>query len=473
MANIFVIDDNGTVREGVSAVLEKAGHRVTSFTGGKLAIEEFAKRPDDIDMVITDLKMEPVGGMEVLREVRLLEPSALVLLITAHGSVKTAVEAMQQGAFDFIEKPFPAELLRSKVQRCLEVREERKRGRKLEHENDYLRRELRGGGADDALARIIGESEPVVRLKRQIVKVAPSDATVHIHGESGSGKELVATALHELSGRRRGPLVKVNCGAIADTLLESELFGHEKGAFTDAGRRRLGRFELADGGTLFLDEIGDVSPSMQVKLLRVLQDRTFERVGGERSIVCDVRVVTATNKDLAAEVKAGRFREDLYYRLNIIPLTVAPLRERSGDIAALAQHFLERALTKSLLPPHRLTESALAALTSYRWPGNVRELENVIEQAVVLSDGPDIGVTDLSAHVLGGSRGDHLSLPEGDRSLPELLDAIERQLILRAYDKAGGVKTEAARLLGIKTPALYYKLEKYGIGEVHSRSSES
>jgi two-component system response regulator HydG len=296
---------------------------------------------------------------------------------------------------------------------------------------------------------------------------------VHIHGESGSGKELVATALHELSGRRRGPLVKVNCGAIADTLLESELFGHEKGAFTDAGRRRLGRFELADGGTLFLDEIGDVSPSMQVKLLRVLQDRTFERVGGERSIVCDVRVVTATNKDLAAEVKAGRFREDLYYRLNIIPLTVAPLRERAGDIAALAQHFLARAVERSRLPAHRLTESALAALTSYRWPGNVRELENVIEQAVVLSDGEEIGVADLSAHVVGGARGDQLSIPEGDRSLPELLDAIERQLILRAYDKAGGVKTEAARLLGIKTPALYYKLEKYGIGEVQSRSSES
>lgn len=472
MAHIYVIDDNSTVREGISAVLEKEGHRVTSFTGGRLAVEEFAKRPDEADLIITDLKMEPVGGMEVLREVRRLEPSVMVMLITAHGSVKTAVEAMQQGAFDFLEKPFPAELLRSKVQRCLEVLADRNRGRRLEVENDYLRRELRGG-SEEALERIIGRSEPVQRLKRQIAKVAPSDATVLIHGESGTGKELVATALHELSDRRRGPLVKVNCGAMQDTLLESELFGHEKGAFTDASRRRIGRFELAEGGTLFLDEIGDVSPAMQVKLLRVLQERTFERVGGERSIRCDVRVVTATNKDLAAEVKAGRFREDLYYRLNIIPLTVPPLRERATDIPELALHFLKRAATKSRLPIPAVSASAMAALSAYRWPGNVRELENVMEQAVVLADGPEIAVADLSAHVVGGSRGEQLRIPEGDRSLPELLDAIERQLILRAYEQAGGVKTEAARLLGIKTPALYYKLEKYGIGEVQSRSSDS
>lgn len=472
MAHIYVIDDNSTVREGISAVLEKEGHRVTSFTGGRLAVEEFAKRPDEADLIITDLKMEPVGGMEVLREVRRLEPSVMVMLITAHGSVKTAVEAMQQGAFDFLEKPFPAELLRSKVQRCLEVLADRNRGRRLEDENDYLRRELRGG-SEEALERIIGRSEPVQRLKRQIAKVAPSDATVLIHGESGTGKELVATALHELSDRRRGPLVKVNCGAMQDTLLESELFGHEKGAFTDASRRRIGRFELAEGGTLFLDEIGDVSPAMQVKLLRVLQERTFERVGGERSIRCDVRVVTATNKDLAAEVKAGRFREDLYYRLNIIPLTVPPLRDRATDIPELALHFLKRAATKSRLPIPAVSASAMAALSAYRWPGNVRELENVMEQAVVLADGPEIAVADLSAHVVGGSRGEQLRIPEGDRSLPELLDAIERQLILRAYEQAGGVKTEAARLLGIKTPALYYKLEKYGIGEVQSRSSDS
>ena len=472
MAHIFVIDDNSTVREGISAVLEKEGYRVTSFTGGRLAIDEFAMRPEEIDLIITDLKMEPVGGMEVLREVRRLEPSVMVMLITAHGSVKTAVESMQQGAFDFIEKPFPAELLRSKVVRCLEVLADRKRGHRLASENDYLRRELRGS-SDEALERIIGGSEPMVRLKRQIAKVAASEATVLVHGESGTGKELVATALHELSDRRRGPLVKVNCGAMQDTLLESELFGHEKGAFTDASRRRIGRFELADGGTLFLDEIGDVSPAMQVKLLRVLQERTFERVGGERSITCDVRVVSATNKDLAAEVKAGRFREDLYYRLNIIPLTVPPLRERPSDIPELVQHFLKRAATRSRLQLPRVSAAAMAALGAYRWPGNVRELENVMEQAVVLADGPEIGVADLSAHVVGGARGEQLRIPEGERSLPETLDAIERQLILRAYEQSGGVKTEAARLLGIKTPALYYKLEKYGIGEVQSRSSES
>jgi two-component system response regulator HydG len=297
---------------------------------------------------------------------------------------------------------------------------------------------------------------------------------VHVFGESGTGKELVASAIHELSPRRDGPFVKVNCGAIQDTLLESELFGHEKGAFTDAVKRRVGRFELADGGTLFLDEIGDITPAMQVKLLRVLQERTFDRVGGEKPVTVDVRVITATNKDLQAEVAAGRFREDLYYRLSIIPLHLPSLRERRADIPQLAQHFLARLARRTRSRATGFRDEALAALQSYSWPGNVRELENVVEQVLVFAEDPLIGVKDLPGHILGGARSDSLAIPEGERSLPELLDDLERQLILRAYERAGGVKTETARLLGIKTPALYYKLEKYGIGEIQSRTvSES
>jgi two-component system response regulator HydG len=397
------------------------------------------------------------------------------MIMTAHGSVKTAVEAMQAGAFDFIEKPFPADLLKTKLERCIEVRQQRRAAGRLERENAYLREELRGAPpGHDPLARLVGEAEPMQRLKKLIARVAPTDSTVHVFGESGTGKELVASAIHELSPRRDGPFVKVNCGAIQDTLLESELFGHEKGAFTDAVKRRVGRFELADGGTLFLDEIGDITPAMQVKLLRVLQERTFDRVGGEKPVTVDVRVITATNKDLQAEVAAGRFREDLYYRLSIIPLHLPSLRERRADIPQLAQHFLARLARRTRSRATGFRDEALAALQSYSWPGNVRELENVVEQVLVFAEDPLIGVKDLPGHILGGARSDSLAIPEGERSLPELLDDLERQLILRAYERAGGVKTETARLLGIKTPALYYKLEKYGIGEIQSRTvSES
>src|SRR6185312_6125956 len=290
-------------------------------------------------------------------------------------------------------------------------------------------------------------------------------------------------AIHQRSrrGTTGSPFIKVNCGALAETLLESELFGHEKGAFTGAIKRKLGRFELADGGTLFLDEIGDISPAMQTKLLRVLQERVFERVGGEASIKVDVRVVSATNKDLAKEVAEGRFREDLYYRLQVVPITISPLRERKGDIPLLVDHFLRRLAPKTNPRVTGIDDAALSRLMAYRWPGNVRELENVIEQSLVFSDGERLSTEALPAALRGDAvrsdatvpAGDRLPVPSGEMALPDLLDDLERQLILKAYTQAKGVKTETARLLGIKTSALYYKLEKYGIGTIESRGDKA
>jgi two-component system response regulator HydG len=306
-----------------------------------------------------------------------------------------------------------------------------------------------------------------------IEKVAPTDASVYIFGESGTGKELVARAIHARSKRAQGPFVKVNCGALTETLLESELFGHEKGAFTGAVKRKLGRFELADKGTLFLDEIGDVSPGLQLKLLRVLQEREFERVGGEETIKVDVRVLSATHRDIQAEVAAGRFREDLFYRLHVVPCTVPALRERKDDIPRLATHFIAKLGPRTNPAVKSLGDAALARLCAYGWPGNVRELENVIEQALVFAEGEVIDVGALPASVRGGLPDNALALPPSEMSLPDILEDLERQLIQRAYDKSGGVKTETARLLGIKTSALYYKLEKYGIGVIESRGDKA
>ncbi len=465
MATILVIDDNETIREGLAHVVKKMGHLPLVAKSGKEGLERFKQTP--ADFVITDLKMEGIDGVEVLRSVRELDADCPAMIVTAFGTVETAVEAMKLGAFDFLIKPFAPEVVRLKVERALELRAARRAKGRLEAENAYLR-----GEESQRFGELVGGSQEMRKIFAVVERVAPTDTSVAIYGESGTGKELVARAIHQRSKRAQQAFIKVNCGALAETLLESELFGHEKGAFTGAIKRKLGRFELADGGTLFLDEIGDVSAAMQTKLLRVLQEREFERVGGEASVKVDVRVISATNKDLAKEVAEARFREDLYYRLQIVPITIAPLRERKGDIPSLVEHFIQRLAPKTNPQVRGIDDAALARLLAYRWPGNVRELENVIEQALVFSDGERISADALPAALRGesasaaavSSGADALPVPSGEMALPDLLDDLERQLILKAYTQAKGVKTETARLLGIKTSALYYKLEKYGIG---------
>ncbi|MBW2730751.1 MAG: sigma-54-dependent Fis family transcriptional regulator [Deltaproteobacteria bacterium] len=456
MATVLVIDDNETIRVGLKQVIGKMHHKVLIAASGAQGLEQL--KSAEVDFVVTDLKMEGIGGVEVLEAVAEHDPDCPTMIITAFGTVETAVEAMKLGAFDFLQKPFTPEVVRLKVQRALELRAERKARRRLESENDYLRAETKQRVGD-----LVGDAAAMAPIFRVIGKVAPTNSSVLIQGESGTGKELVAHAIHQGSRRAENPFIKVNCGALTDSLLESELFGHEKGAFTGAVKRRLGRFELADGGTLLLDEVGEVSPAMQLKLLRVLQEREFERVGGERTIHVDVRLISATNKDLAEEVRQGRFREDLYYRLHVIPIIVPPLRERRDDIALLTKHFIHKLAPHTNPQVSGIDDEALARLMTYGWPGNVRELENAIEQALVFADGNSIGVDALPQQLVGDARRSGLTLPKEQTSLPEILEDLERQLIVKAFKEANGVKTETARKLGIKTSALYYKLEKYGI----------
>jgi two-component system, NtrC family, response regulator HydG len=472
MARVLIIDDNETMREGLGATVRRMGHEAVLAASGDEGLRQFVAARGAVDFVITDLKMDGRGGLDVVKAVTERDPDCPVMIVTAFGTVETAVEAMRLGTFDFLQKPFAPEVVRLKVARALELRAERRARERAEAETAALR--------DDAaraycFSEIVGDTPSMRAVFALIEKVAPTDASVYIHGESGTGKELVARAIHARSKRASGPFVKVNCGALAETLLESELFGHERGSFTGAVKRKLGRFELADKGTLFLDEIGDVSPGLQLKLLRVLREREFERVGGEETIKVDVRVISATHRDIGADVATGRFREDLFYRLHVVPCEVPPLRDRKEDIPRLVAHFVAKLgpRTNPAIDPIRgISDAALARLGLYNWPGNVRELENVIEQALVFAEGSAIDVGALPASVRGGIPENALALPGGEMSLPDVLEDLERQLIQRAYDRSGGVKTETARLLGIKTSALYYKLEKYGIGTIESRADK-
>jgi two-component system response regulator HydG len=460
MARVLIIDDHDTMREGMAVTLKKQGHDVAAVRGGADGVAAYQKQP--FDAVVTDLKMEPMNGVEVVRRLRAVDAEAVVMVVSAYGTIEAAVAAMQEGACDFITKPFPPEVLRAKVDKALELRATRRQVTKLTAHNEALNQD-----AAKAAGQLVGSGEPMQKLVGMVRKAAATDATVLVTGESGTGKELVARMVHDLSPRKAGAFIVVHCAALAETLLESELFGHERGSFTGAVKRKLGRFELADGGTLFLDEIGEISPTLQTKLLRVLQEKEIQRVGGEETLKVDVRVVSATNRDLKTEVQKGRFREDLFYRLHIIPLHIPALRERPEDIPQLAHHFLEKAAPKVGRRMKGITPAALEKLGRYPWPGNVRELENVIEQAMVFAEGDALDVVDLPAafHAPDGrhaATATGLPVPHGDRPLPDILEDLERQLIQRAYEKAGGVKTETARLLGIKTSALYYKLEKYG-----------
>ncbi len=470
MPRVLVIDDHDAMREGMAVTLKKQGHEISAVRSGVEGLAAYTKAP--YDLVVTDLKMEQMDGLEVVRRLRAQDPEAVVMVVTAHGTIETAVTAMQLGAYDFITKPFPPEVLRAKVDKGLELAATRRQVVRLKAENEVL-----SADAAAAAGSLVGNSEPMQKLVSMIRRAAATDATVLVHGESGTGKELVARMIHDLSPRKDGPFVVVHCAALAETLLESELFGHERGSFTGAVKRKLGRFELADRGTLFLDEVGEISASTQTKLLRVLQEKEIQRVGGEETLKVDVRVVSATHRDLKAEVARGRFREDLYYRLHIIPLEIPALRDRPEDIPQLARHFVSRYAPKVNRAVASLSPAALAALARYPWPGNVRELENVIEQALVFAEKAELDESDLPASLQGpGARAavsaGNIPVPHGDRPLPDILEDIERQLIQRAYEKANGVKTETARLLGIKTSALYYKLEKYGFIQKGERPSE-
>ena len=458
MSNILVIEDNDTMRDGMQMIIEKMGHTVFGARNGYEGLKIFEE--NSIDFVLTDLKMEGMSGIDVLEKIRAKDPEALVTIITAFGTIETAVEAMQKGSIDFITKPFSQDLLRAKVNMALGIKNLSTTNRRLIQENEYLRSEEE---AEYNPREIVGNSEKMTSIFKRIKKVSHSDSSVLITGESGTGKELIARAIHFQSERAHKPFIKINCSSLAETLLESELFGHEKGSFTGAIKRKIGRFELADGGSIFLDEIGDMSAVIQLKLLRVLQEREFERVGGTKTLKVDVRLICATNKDLQEEIRQENFREDLYYRINTVPLHVPPLRERPEDIEELVDHFLKKLRGRAKKSISAVEPKALEALRHYHWPGNIRELENIIEQSMVLCDGPRIGVADLP----------HFSHPEnkqtdftsilGHQPLNEIIDDIERDLIKTAFHRANQVKTETARILGIKTSALYYKLEKYGL----------
>lgn len=455
MIRVLVIEDNETMREGMVQILRKMKLDVREAADGASGLEIIESQP--ADLVVTDFRMSGMDGIKVLEKVKQKSPQTEVMIITAYGSIDLAVEAMQKGAADFITKPFSPQEFRLKIERILDKLDQDEKLRRLAEENVYLREEL-----DDQFnfGEIIGDSAKMQQLYRTISKVARTDSSVIIYGESGTGKELVARAIHKAGPRAQNPFIRVNCGALAEGVLESELFGHEKGAFTGALRRKKGRFELADLGTIFLDEIGDLPLATQVKLLRVLQEREFERVGGEETLTVDVRVIAATNRDLKKLVDEKSFREDLYYRLHIIPVYLPPLRERREDIPVLANHFIGRITAKLGLKKITLSADALAALQKYDWPGNVRELENILERAAVLADNAEIKASDLPFLTPKASAP---SFEMETLDLNAALAQVEKMAIVKALEKANGAKAEAARILGIKTGALYYKLEKYGL----------
>ena len=460
MAQILIIDDHRSMREGLELLLRRRGHRTLSAENGIVGLEVLAE--SGAELVITDLKMARMDGLEVLRAVRERHPGVEVLVITAYGTIEKAVEAMQLGATDFLTKPFRPEEFGVKIDRLVRTMEERNR---LRRENRSLRVEntlLREGIGSEGVPRygeIVGESAVMQDVFRRIDRMARSGSTVMIYGESGTGKELVARAIHAGSKRRDGPFVRVNCGALSDGLLDSELFGHEKGAFTGAERRRQGRFELANRGTLFLDEVATVAPQTQVRLLRVLQERELERVGGEETIAVDVRIIAATNQSAETLLQGSGFRDDLFYRLHVVPMTLPPLRERQDDVPILVAHFVEKLRERASSVVTSISGQALAYLAKHSWPGNVRELENVVEQALVMAEGEVLEVSDLPA--FGAETGTHLSASGMD--LNKVVEDVEERHIRKALEQAHGVKAEAARLLGLKPSALYYKLEKYGI----------
>ncbi len=451
---IIIVEDNDSMRMGMAESLRREGYPVFEFTEGAHALEHMKSHP--AALVITDLKMEPMDGLAVLKKVREKYPDTEVLMVSAYGTVNVAVGAMRMGAVDFMTKPFSNDELRIRVKNILQKVEKDRLINRLQDVNEYLLDEI-----SSEYEQIIGSSPPMLEIFRLIDKIAKEESVILIEGESGTGKELVARAIHRKSKRSDQSFVRVNCGALNDNLLESELFGHEKGAFTGAVRRKKGRFELADGGTLFLDEIGDISPNMQVKLLRVIQEREFERVGGEKTLKVNVRIIAATNKNLQKLIADGKFREDLFYRLSVIPVKLPALRQRKDDIPLLIDYFLEKQGNKGSLKK-TFSSRSISLLQDYPWPGNIRELENLIERLCVISQESEIEAETVASYISGfhGAVPDQIDLP-----LEEALYSFEKNLIQQAMKNADGVKNQAAKLLGIRTSTLYYKLEKFGMIE--------
>ena len=449
--NILVVEDDKATRDTMVDLLSETGYEVESANNGEEAIkmvQEYA-----FNMVITDLKMPKGDGIQVLEQVKKIDSQTIVIICTGYGTVDTAVKAMKLGAYEYITKPIKVEEIKLVVQRALDYQ-------RLQTENVLFQKQLK---TKYKFKNLIGDSDVMQQIFQFIEKIAATNSTIMICGESGTGKELVARAIHYNSDRRDKPMVPVNCGAIPEDLLESELFGYEKGAFTGALKTRIGRFELADGGTIFLDEIGDMSPALQVKILRVLQEHEFERVGGVKSIKVDIRVVAATHRDLEKSVKQGAFREDLYYRLNVIPFTLPPLRGRISDIPLLTNYFVKKFNKDKKQNIKGVSPEVLKCFERYHWPGNVRELENLIERMVILKGEGVIEQEDLPEKLLGTELPDvipSIDIPDGGMSFNTAVSKFERDLILRALKKTNWIKNRAAKLLQLKRTTLVEKMKK-------------
>ncbi len=452
METILIVDDEKNYLVILEALLAPQGYEIITEDNAVNALRLI--READLDLIITDMRMPGMSGMELLEETKKIDPELPVIMMTAYGTIEKAVEAMKKRAYDYITKPFRNEELKLTVKKALEFYRLKKENRLL---SDALSDRYKYGN-------IIGKSQPMLKIYEMIGKVAPSKASVMITGPSGTGKELIAKAIHYNSPRKNRPFISINCGALTETLLESELFGHERGAFTGAVSMKKGRFELADGGTLFLDEVGEMSPSLQVKLLRVLQEMEFERVGGTKTIKVDVRILAASNRRLKEDVDKGIFREDLFYRLNVVHIEVPQLKERVEDIPFLVAHFVEK-FRSSNKKKIELAPEVWKALYSYPWPGNIRELENTIERAMVMSSDENITLKDLPDDVISEKE----QAIDLDRIVPlnlalaQALDQIEERLISRALKHSNNVQSRAAEMLGITRHAMHYKMKKYGM----------
>ncbi|HTL43614.1 MAG TPA: sigma-54 dependent transcriptional regulator [Vicinamibacterales bacterium] len=458
-ARILIVDDERSMREMLAILLRREGHDVATAENGRTAIDLIASRP--FDVVVSDARMPDIDGLEVLRQARAANPSVIAIMVTAYGSPDLIRGVETLGVNDYVEKPFNTEVLKFRIRKELD----RKR---LHQENTLLKRAMRSA---HQFENIIGTSSAMLRVFDLVDTIAPTGSTVLITGESGTGKELVARAIHVRSPRSERPFVAVNCGALTETLLDSELFGHVRGAFTGADGNKKGLIEVAEKGTIFLDEIGEMSPMLQVKLLRVLQERRFRRVGGTEEIDADIRIIAATNRDLARMVSDGQFREDLFYRINVIPVRMPPLRERTGDIPQLADHFIARFAPQMKKAIDGIAPAAMASLTGYAWPGNVRELENAMERAVALERSTVVGLESLPDAVRGArpaappaSVVPGAPLPETGFDLEQHVQHIEREYIAEALRRSGGVKVKAAELLGMSFRSFRYYMKKYNLG---------